>query len=70
MERRDITRRAELVYRIVAEIVQKSAVEVTTNRLSQTLSVPIAAAERILQRLVSGGILLEVRRGVWADRNR
>ena len=65
MERRDITRRAELVRWIVSEIVQSPGIQVTTSTLEQWLHISADAAKRILDRLVEAGLLRESRSGVW-----
>lgn len=66
MERRAITQRAELVRWVVTEIVQNPGVQVTTATLARWLEISTNAAQRILNRLVEGGLLREVRRGVWS----
>ena len=63
--RRDITRRAELV-RIVAEIIVRGKTPVVTVQgLSEALAVPPQAATRIIERLVSAGVFVQTRHGVW-----
>jgi hypothetical protein len=66
MERRDPTRRAELVRNIVAGVVRNPYAVVTTESLQNWLRVPSGVAERILNRLVSSGLLREIEAGVWA----
>jgi len=41
-------------------------VTLTVSTLEQWLGVPMEAAERILKRLASSGLVSEVERGVWA----
>ena len=65
MDRRDTTRRAELVRSIVAGIVRNPYAVVTLESLQNWLHVPGGVAQRILNRLVSSGILREVQAGVW-----
>jgi len=66
MDRRDTTRRAELVRSIVAGVVRNPYAVVTSESLQHWLHVPRAVAERILTRLVSSGLIREVEAGVWA----
>jgi hypothetical protein len=66
MDRRDTTRRAELVRSVVAGVVRNPYAVVTLESLQNWLHVPGAVAERILHRLVSSGLLREVQAGVWA----
>ena len=65
MDRRDTARRAELVRSIVAGVVRNPYAVVTRESLQSWLQVPGAVADRILGRLVSSGLLHEVRAGVW-----
>ena len=65
MERRNTTRRAELVRSIVAGIVRNPYAVVTAESLQHWLHVSGTVADRIIQRLVSSGVLREVERGVW-----
>ena len=66
MDRRDTTRRAELVRSIVAGVVRNPYAVVTKESLQHWLDIPRGVAERILIRLVSSGLLHEVQAGVWA----
>jgi hypothetical protein len=66
VERRDISRRVDLVRWVVTEIVQNPGIQVTTATLAQWLQVSVDAAQRILDHLVEAGLLREVSRGVWA----
>jgi len=45
------------------------SVTLTVNTLQTWLDVPLDAAQRILQRLASSGLMREVQRGVWARGN-
>ena len=65
MDRRDTARRAELVRSIVAGVVRNPYAVVTRESLQSWLHVPGTVADRILERLVSSGLLHEVRAGVW-----
>lgn len=65
-ERRNISRRAAIVQRVIEGVVQNPSVTLTVNTLQQWLGVPMEAAERILTRLASSGLVSEVQRGVWA----
>ena len=65
-ERRNIKGRAAVVQRVINGVVQNPSVTLTVNTLQQWLGVPIEAAERILGRLSSSGLVREVQKGVWA----
>ena len=64
-ERRDTTRRAEVVRSVITRVVQNPSTTLSVDTLQRWLQVPLDAAERILQRLIDSGLLREVRRGVW-----
>jgi DNA-binding IscR family transcriptional regulator len=66
IERRQTGRRAEVVKAVVTHIVQNPEGTVTLQGLQDSLHVPPEAASRIVQRLVSAGIVREVRQGVWS----
>ena len=63
--RRDTTRRAEVVRTVLEEIVHGGAPFVTIDGLRRSLRVSPEAASRIVERLVSAGLLVEASRGVW-----
>ena len=65
-ERRDIQSRAAVVQRVIEGIVQNPSVTLTVSTLQQWLGVPVDAAQRILDRLASSGLVSEVQKGVWA----
>jgi hypothetical protein len=65
-ERRNISDRAAIVQRVVDGVVQNPSVTLTVNTLQQWLGVSADAAQRILQRLISSGLVREVQKGVWA----
>ena len=65
-ERRDIKGRAAVVQRVIDGIVQNPSVTLTVNTLQQWLGVPLEAAQRILDRLASSGLVREVQKGVSA----
>jgi len=65
-ERRNIDTRAAIVQRVIQGVVQNPSVTLTVSTLQQWLGVPMEAAERILGRLASSGLVREVQRGVWA----
>jgi hypothetical protein len=65
-ERRNIKARAAVVQRVIDGIVQNPSVTLTVNTLQTWLGVPIDAAQRILDRLSSSGLVREVQKGVWA----
>ena len=65
-ERRNIRIRSALVQRVIDGVIQNPSVTLTVDTLQAWLDVPLDAAQRILQRLVSSGLVQEVQRGVWA----
>jgi predicted transcriptional regulator len=65
-ERRNIRTRSALVQRVIDGVIQNPSVTLSVNTLQMWLDVPIEAAQRILQRLASSGLVREVQRGVWA----
>jgi hypothetical protein len=64
-ERRNIRHRAVIVQRVIAGIVQNPSVTLTVKTMQQWLGVPMDAAERILDRLASSGLVKEVQTGTW-----
>ena len=65
-ERRNIRTRSALVQRVVNGVIQNPSVTLSVNTLQTWLDVPLDAAQRILLRLASSGLVREVQRGVWA----
>jgi len=65
-ERRNISARAAVIQRVINGVVQNPSVTLTTGTLQQWLDIPLDAAERILVRLASSGLVREVEKGVWA----
>jgi DNA-binding Lrp family transcriptional regulator len=65
LERREWGRRAEVVRAIVSHIVQNAEAAVTLQSLEESLHIPPEAASRIVERLVSAGVVIPVRAGVW-----
>ena len=65
-ERRNIKARAAVVQRVLDGIIQNPSVTLTVSTLQAWLGVPVEAAQRILQRLASSGLVREVQRGVFA----
>jgi hypothetical protein len=65
-ERRNIRNRAAVVQRVIDGIVQNPSVTLTVNTMQAWLGVPLDAAQRILDRLASSGLVREVQKGVWA----
>ena len=66
VERRNIAERAAVVRQVINSIVQNPSVTLSVSTLQTWLGVPMEAAQRILQRLASSGLIREVLRGVWA----
>ena len=65
-ERRNIATRAAVVQRIINGVVHNPSVTLTVETLQKWLDIPMDAAERILYRLASSGLVREVQKGVWA----
>lgn len=65
-ERRNIRIRSALVQRVIDGVIQNPSVTLSVNTLQTWLGIPLEAAQRILQRLASSGLVREVQRGVWA----
>jgi hypothetical protein len=65
MERRDTTRRAELVRWIAAEIVRNPGVRITVELVAEWVQIPCTAADRIIHHLSDAGLLQEIAAGVW-----
>ena len=65
-ERRDLKTRAAVVQRVIDGIVQNPIVTLTVNTLQTWLDIPLDAAQRILDRLSTSGLVREVQKGVWA----
>lgn len=64
-ERRDLKSRAAVIQRVIDGIVTNPSVTLTVNTLQQWLDVPADAANRILDRLASSGLVKELQKGVW-----
>ena len=65
-ERRNLATRGAVVKRVIDSVLQNPSVTLRVDTLQQWLGVSLDAAERILARLVSSGLVREVQRGVWA----
>ena len=65
-ERRNVRTRSALVQRVIDGVIQNPSVTLSVNTLQTWLDVPLDAAQRILHRLASSGLVREVQRGVWA----
>src|SRR5688572_32189609 len=61
VERRNIAERAAVVRQVINSIVQNPSVTLSVTTLQTWLGVPMEAAQRILQRLASSGLIREVR---------
>lgn len=66
VERRNIKVRAAVVRQVINSVIQNPSVTLSVATLQSWLGVPLEAAERILDRLASSGLIREVQRGVWA----
>ena len=64
-DRRDTARRAEVVRTVLEEVVHNSVPFITIETITKSLHVSTEAATRIIERLVSAGLLIEAREGIW-----
>ena len=64
-ERRNVRARAALVHKLTSGIVDNPSVTLTVATLQTWLGIPGDAAQRILGRLVSSGLVREIQKGVW-----
>lgn len=67
-DRRNVKRRAQTIQRAIAEVMHAPRATITLDALEHQLGVGREVAQRILRRLVSSGVLQEVREGLWARR--
>ena len=65
-ERRNTHARAAITQRIVSSVLQNPSVTLSVDTLHTWLGLQVDAADRILRRLASSGIVSEVQRGMWA----
>ena len=65
-ERRNRNARAAITQRVVNSVLQNPSVTLSVDTLQSWLGLQVDAADRILRRLASSGIVREVQRGVWA----
>ena len=65
-ERRNVKARAAIVHRVIDGVLENPSVTLTVKTLQSWAGVPMEAAQRILERLVSSGLMREVQRGVFA----
>lgn len=64
-ERRNIRQRAALLQTMVNSVVENPSVTLTVETLETWLNVPRDAASRMLSKLVSSGLVREIKRGVF-----
>ena len=64
-ERRNMRERSAKVQRLINGITQNPSITLTIASLQQWLDVRVDAAERILSRLASSGLLREVNKGTF-----
>ena len=65
VDRRDTAKRAEVVRSVIEEIVHSGMPVLTIRDIEDALQVSAEAAARIVERLVSAGLLVEAREGTW-----
>lgn len=64
-DRRNATRRAKVVRAVIDEIVHNGVPVLTIRDIESSLHVSPDAAARIVENLVSAGLLVEAREGTW-----
>ena len=64
-DRRNATRRAKVVRAVIDEIVHNAVPVLTIRDIESSLHVSPDAAARIVENLVSAGLLVEAREGTW-----
>ena len=65
-ERRNVKARAAIVQGVIDSVLQNPSVTLSVKTLQSWIGVPMEAAQRILDRLVSSGLVREIHRGVFA----
>ena len=69
MERRNVHERSAKLQRVVNLTLENPSVTLRVETLGAWLNVQLDAAQRILSRMVSAGLLREVQRGVFVARS-
>jgi DNA-binding IclR family transcriptional regulator len=64
-ERRNLRERGAKVQRLVQGVIQNPSVTLSVDTLCEWLGVPPGAAHRILNNLISSGLVREAGRGVF-----
>jgi hypothetical protein len=64
-DRRDTVRRARVVRSVLEEVVHNAVPFITIQTIQDALDVSPEAAMRIVERLVSAGLLIETQAGTW-----
>ena len=65
-ERRNIRERSLVTRRLIQGLQENPSLTLTVDTLQSWLDIPMEAAQRILDRLASSGLVREVQKGVWA----
>ena len=65
IDRRNKQRREEVIRSVVSQIIHNPNARVTIQSLKEFLKLPDEGAQRIIEHLVSAGVLYEVSAGVW-----
>jgi hypothetical protein len=68
-ERRNLTERSAKLQRVVNVVLENPSVTLRVETLGAWLNVKLDAAERILSRMVSAGLLCELQRGLFVARS-
>ena len=64
-ERRNIRERSLVTQRLIQGIKENPSLTLTVDTLQAWLSIPHNAAQRILRKLASSGLVREIQRGIW-----
>ena len=66
-ERRNVRERSAKTRRLITSLIENPSVTLTIETLQVWLDVQMDAAQRILSRLVSSGLVHEVKRGMFVS---
>lgn len=64
-ERRNIRERSLVTRRLIQGLQENPSLTLTVDTLQTWLSIPLAAAQRVLRNLASSGLIREIQSGVW-----
>jgi DNA-binding GntR family transcriptional regulator len=64
-ERRNLRERGAIVRRVIEDVIANPSVTLTVDTMQAWLNVPNGAAQRILARLASSGLVREIQHGIF-----